>query len=412
MSHAWKSSGEKRTIWWYCEPSPQVTDYLEDMQDAIHYGLLKAEELRRRNGRTPSPIHLRREIKPWFDSTYDYAKHHINPVCRSSVAILRSFRKNRGGKKYPEVRKLSIRMDSELVKLQDGFIRITMKPHEYEYIPVNDHHSKYDEYSQYGVSELLLTDRKVVLSFKKPHQKDIRERKIGIDVNFSNLTMTVINEGKVEKVLEKSTKNIVNIQNDYSRRRRNIQKHIRNPQKRHRKLRGARGRQKNRVNDQLHKLSTALARENPDTTFVIEDLRNIRKTAKPQGRKLRTYLNRWPYAEFLRMIEYKSPNKTIKVKPGGTSSECPVCGGKVKHPAWKISRCNNCDQDYDRDRLASLAITLRGLDLCGDPFPVSAESSLPSMMDEYLYTRSMPDAPGAGRTEMAYVPNETLHDIS
>ena len=112
------------------------------------------------------------------------------------------------------------------------------------------------------------------------------------------------------------------------------------------------------------------------------------------------------------MIEYKSPNKTIKVKPGGTSSECPVCGGKVKHPAWKISRCNNCDQDYDRDRLASLAITLRGLDLCGDPFPVSAGSSLPSMMDEYLYTRSMPDAPGAGRTEMAYVPNETLHNIS
>ena len=107
-----------------------------------------------------------------------------------------------------------------------------------------------------------------------------------------------------------------------------------------------------------------------------------------------------------------SPNKVIKVNPGGTSSQCPVCGGKVKHPAWKISRCKNCDRDYDRDRLASLAISLRGLDLCGDPFPVSGESSLPSMMDEYLYTRSMPDAPGTGRTEMAYVPNETLHNIS
>ena len=33
--------------------------------------------------------------------------------------------------------------------------------------------------------------------------------------------------------------------------------------------------------------------------FIVEDLTNIRKTAKPQGRKLRTYLNRWPYAEFL-----------------------------------------------------------------------------------------------------------------
>ena len=84
----------------------------------------------------------------------------------------------------------------------------------------------------------------------------------------------------------------------------------------------------------------------------------------------------------------------------------------MKHPAWKISRCETCGQDYYRDRLASLAISLPGLDLCGDPFPVSAESSLPSMMDGYLYTRSMPEASGPGWTEAAYVPNETLHNIS
>ena len=82
-----------------------------------------------------------------------------------------------------------------------------------------------------------------------------------------------------------------------------------------------------------------------------------------------------------------------------------ICGEKVKHPTWKISRCDNCDRDYDRDRPASLAITHRGIDLCGDPFPVSAVTSLPSMMDEYLYTGGMPDASGSGRTEMAYVPN-------
>ena len=93
------------------------------------------------------------------------------------------------------------------------------------------------------------------------------------------------------------------------------------------------------------------------------------------------------------------------MNPGGTSSECPVCGGNVKHPTWKISRCNNCDQDYDRDRLASLAISLRGLDLCGDPFPVGAATSLPSMMGEYLYIRKKPDLSGADLTEMAYVPN-------
>jgi putative transposase len=412
LSHAWSSSGEKRTIWWYYVPSGQIVDYLKDMRDAIHFGLLKAEEMRRTNGKIPSPIDLRKEIKPWFDSTYDYAKHHINPVCRSSVTILRSFRKNRKGKKYPEAKKLAMRLDSELVKLQDGFLRITIRPHEYEYILVNDKHAKYSEYNQYGISELLITDRKVVLSFTKPDQKEIRERKIGIDVNFRNLSMTLVANGKVEKVMGQSTDNIVKIQNDYSRRRRKVQKHVTNPRKRQRKLREARGRQANRVKDALHKTSAKLVDENPDATFVVEDLTNIRKTSHPYGEKLRTYLNRWPYAEFLRMLEYKSPNKIIKVNPGGTSSECPVCGGKVKHPAWKISRCENCDRDYDRDRLASLAISLRGLDLCGDPFPVSAVTSVPSVMDEYLYVRKQPGLSGAGSTEAAYVPNNVVHKIA
>ena len=412
MSHAWASSGEKRTIWWYYEPSDQIVDYLKDMRDAVHFGLLKAEELRRTKGKIPSPIDLRREIKPWFDSTYNYAKHHINPVCRSSVAILRSFRKNRKGKKYPEAKKMAMRLDSELVKLQEGFIRITIRPHEYEYIPVNDKHAKYGEYSQYGISELLLTDRKVVISFKKPDYKEIREKKIGIDVNFRNLSMTIITSGKVEKVMEESTSNIVKIQNDYSRRRKKAQKHVKNPQKRQRKLKEARGRQGNRVKDALHKTSAKLVEENPDATFVVEDLTNIRKTAHPESKELRTYLNRWPYAEFLRMLDYKSPNKVIKVNPRGTSSECPVCGEKVKHPTWKMSRCENCDRDYDRDRLASLAISLRGLDLCGDPFPVSAESSVPSVMDEYLYVRKQPDLSEAGSTETAHDPNKVVHKIA
>ncbi len=71
-------------------------------------------------------------------------------------------------------------------------------------------------------------------------------------------------------------------------------------------------------------------------------------------------------------IEYESERKTAHMNPGWASSECAVCNEKLKHPRWKISRCTNRGQDYDGDRLAPLAIALRGLDLCGDPFPVGA----------------------------------------
>ncbi|EQD55562.1 protein containing Transposase, IS605 OrfB, partial [mine drainage metagenome] len=220
--------------------------------------------------------------------------------------------------------------------------------------------------------------------------------------------VTAVDTGKKEITGVKTGKtgDIVKIQNDFSRRRQKIQKHVRNPKKRNKILKKTKGRQRNRVKDAMHKMSTHMVDEHPDATFVLEDLKGIRKNGGNKGKKFKTYLNRWPYSEFQKMVEYKSSKKTVYVNPRGTSSECPVCDGKVKHPTWKISRCDNCDRDYDRDRLASLAITLRGFDLCGDPFPVSASASWQLVKDEYLYMRNLSGIPGSGLTETAYAANE------
>ncbi len=321
-------------------------------------------------------------MKDWFYSNYGYARHHINPVCRSSIAILRSFRKNMRGKAFPEVRKLSMRLDSELVKIVGDRIRITIRPGEYEFIQINTKNKKFAEYSRNRLSEVLITDRIVSLSFSMKENKPAGEELIGTDLNFSTVDFTVIDRETMEITAVKTLPivEMAKIQNDFSRRRRKIQKHVKNSQKRKKKLKQTRGRQRNRIRDAMHKLSSSLVKEHPDSSFILEDLRNIRNTAKPQSKKIRTYLNRWPYNQFQRMMEYKSKNRTIYVNPEGTSSECPVCGGRLKHPVWKMSRCENCGRDYDRDRLASLAISLRGLDLCGDPFHVSAIASVPSRM--------------------------------
>jgi transposase len=63
----------------------------------------------------------------------------------------------------------------------------------------------------------------------------------------------------------------------------------------------------------------------------------------------------------------------------------PVCGGILEHPIWKISECNNCGLSYDRNRVSSLSISIRGLDLCGTPFAVSGSASWHSMKNNYLY---------------------------
>ncbi len=264
----------------------------------------------------------------------------------------------------------------ELFKVVDGRVRITLQPNQYVWLPVNARNKHYEEYGKGRASELLITDRKVCLTFVVQRATEPLDR-------------------------------IARIQNDFSRRRRALQKHVKNPKKRTKKLRETRGRQRNRIKDVLQKLSTRQVRENPSASFVFENLRGIRRNnGGKKSKRFRTYLNRWPYRLYQSMVEYKSPNHTLYVSPQGTSSECPVCGGRLEHPVWAVSRCVKCGVDYDRDRLASLAILCRGLRLCGQPFAVSADASWQQMRDEYLYAGGMPDdAIRAGWTDAASAPN-------
>ena len=75
-----------------------------------------------------------------------------------------------------------------------------------------------------------------------------------------------------------------------------LQKHVKNPQKRSKKLKQTRGRQRRRIKDALHKQSNTIVREHPDASFVLEDMKGIRKSGEDKGKRFRTYLNRWPYA--------------------------------------------------------------------------------------------------------------------
>ncbi len=411
MGHPWKSKGEKRTVVWYQDQPEEVVRYLADMQDAIRYALQVAYRSSiREGGRIPSPIALRREVRGWFNSRYDYARHHINPVCRTAVAMLRSYRKNHHGElRIPEVKRLAMRIDAELLRIVDGKLRITMQPNKYVWLPINTKNKRYVEYSKGRASELLITDSRVCLTFVVcDGKKAFGERLAASDINFKSIDSTKASLGDqpvLTAVETQPLREIVRIQNDFSRRRRALQRHVRNPQKRAKKLRETRGRQGNRVRGALHKFSTEQVKMNPNTSFVFENLKGIRKSGEKRSGRFRTYLNRWPYRLYQSMVEYKSPNRTLYVHPKGTSSECPVCGGRVEHPTWAVSRCVKCGVDYDRDRLASLAILCRGLRLCGRPFAVSVDASWQSLKDEYLHTGGTPGAIGAGGTEAASAPN-------
>jgi len=393
MSHPWRSKGEKRTIVWYYKQPDKILQYLKDMQEAIKYILQVAYRMTLRDEKhrlLPSPIALRREVREWLYSRYDYARHHINPVCRTAVAMLRSYRKNHHGElRIPAMKRMAMRIEGELFKVVEDKARITMQPNNYVWIPINTSNKHYQDYSKGRASELLITDTKVCLTFiiKDNAVKPLGNRLIAQDLNFKSIDSTKASlsssQPSLTSVDNQSLKEIVRIQNDFSRRRRMIQLHVKNLKK----LRETRGRQRNRISDALHKLSTKQVEENPDASFVFENLKGIRKTSNgiKKSKKLRMYLNRWPYRLYQSMVEYKSDNRTVYVSPRGTSSKCPVCGGKLEHPVWAVSRCVKCGVDYGRNRLASLAILCHDIRLCGKLFTVSADAYWKALRDEYLY---------------------------
>ena len=191
MTHPWKSTDEKRTIVFSYSPGNNIIKYLNDMRDLINRAIINAYAMAKsNNNELPSPIILRRSLKNYYDNNIDYAKHHINPACRNAIAILRSYKKNNNGElRVIKAERLAMRIDSELIKIENNKLRITIKPHEYEYIGIVDKNKKFNEYSKYKLSEVLLTDSKVCITFRvgtlnKPVMDD---NIIGFDLNFKSV---------------------------------------------------------------------------------------------------------------------------------------------------------------------------------------------------------------------------------
>ena len=86
-----------------------------------------------------------------------------------------------------------------------------------------------------------LTDRKVCITFiANTDEKPLIDNNIiGFDLNFTSIDYTIIKNNEIVETDTIDTSDIAKTQGDYARKRQKIQKHIKNPGKRNRKLREA-----------------------------------------------------------------------------------------------------------------------------------------------------------------------------
>jgi putative transposase len=96
--------------------------------------------------------------------------------------------------------------------------------------------------------------------------------------------------------------------------------------------------------------------------IAIEDLSNIRRTAKPKSKVQKTELNRWSFYQLRQYLTYKAKLNgvlLVVIPPAYTSQTCCVCKHIGERKVKRFS-CKNCGHVADADQNAAVNIATWG----------------------------------------------------
>lgn len=125
-----------------------------------------------------------------------------------------------------------------------------------------------------------------------------------------------------------------------------------------RRLKTMSGKEKRFSRDVNHRITKQLVNMEDVQTFVLEDLKGIRK--KRKGKKVNKRLNSWPFHQFAFFLSYKSEKLGIEVKfvdARYTSRKCSCCKAIEKGNRRRSKyHCNKCNFQLHADWNAAINI--------------------------------------------------------
>jgi IS605 OrfB family transposase len=178
-----------------------------------------------------------------------------------------------------------------------------------------------------------------------------------IGVDFGQTDIAVLSDGT-----NYNSNQLKNIRKKYSKVRASIQSKGTKGSKK--LLKRLSGREKRFVminNHTISKQIVAKAKEE-HKGIAIEDLTNIRKTAKTKSKAQKTELNRWSFYQLRSFLTYKSLLSGVKfvtVPPAYTSQTCNICNHIGIRNGKRFS-CENCGNIMDADYNAAKNIAAWG----------------------------------------------------
>ena len=114
------------------------------------------------------------------------------------------------------------------------------------------------------------------------------------------------------------------------------------------------------MNDVNHCVTKALVLNNPNSLFIVEDLKSVRNSLVKVKKNDRYYMVSWSYGDFIEKLSYKAllhNSLVVEVNPKYTSQTCPICGHKDKKNRNKklhVFKCRNCNYTSNDDRIGAM----------------------------------------------------------
>lgn len=260
-------------------------------------------------------------------------------------------------------------------KINGILLSIPIGNRDKSFVILNDH--TLSELKEVEVRSFTITPNSLSISIRKQVNEIKPKSVIGIDRNLRNVTVgnhrkvTIYDMEDLPKIAYRTKKVTSSFKrNDYRVR-----------QKIYSKLGNRRAR---RIKQFLNRVSKDIVHKakKSNSMIILEDIKGIRKLYRRgngQGNKHRAMMNSWPFHELQRQIQYKSAWEGISVRfvsPVRTSILCPICGGRTQENQYQHRQlwCSSCKRSMDRDVVASMNISYKGLQKFCNPSGLSDEA--------------------------------------
>lgn len=310
-----------------------------------------------------------------YDIQSKYKLTAMSQACGRLAQMKRSIKEGKAPKS-PYVQKPYL-VSCYGFKINGMLLSIPVGDRRYVHIILNHHTQAILSDRSLKVKSFVITPDSISLGIQKEIEEIKCHNVIGIDRNLRNVTVGNHDKAVLYDMedIPKITHRTKKVTSSFKRNDHRIRQKI------YSKLGNRRARRIKQFLNRISKDIVSKARES-NSMIVLEDIKGIRKLYRKgnyQSRKYRGMMNSWPFYELQRQVQYKSAWEGIPVRfvsPVRTSILCPICGSRTQEDRYQHRQlwCSSCKRTMDRDVVAAMNISYKGLQRFCNPSGLSGEA--------------------------------------